>query len=136
MGIKLFDKCKCKGFYKPFKDGRWLVLNKETLTADAYDNNLRNNGNKGIVEKDVEYIEKTYFKHIEKEFVGVVVGYKDLVVTGYLDAVYQEECDVGIGIIPESFFVNKRPKDVVKCAIIYYANNKKHYVPVEDMEVL
>ena len=24
--MNLFEKVKCKGFYKPFKDGRWLYL--------------------------------------------------------------------------------------------------------------
>lgn len=33
--MKLFDKVKCKGFYKPFKDRRWLYLDRETLTAYA-----------------------------------------------------------------------------------------------------
>ena len=131
--MNLFDRVKCKGFYKPFKDGRWLYLNKETLTADSMDNNLIDASNDGTVEKDVEYIEKTYFKHVDKNFNGVIVGYKDIVTEGYLDAVYQEECDVGIGVIPERFYVSKRAKETVKCAVVYYANNMKHYVPLEDV---
>ena len=137
MNLNLFEKVKCKGFYKPFKDGRWLYIDKEKLTADAMDDNLADGNNDGTVEKDVEYIEKTYYKHVNKNFIGVIVGYKDIVVKGYLDAVYQDECDVGVGVIPESFYVSKRPKETVKCAVIYYANNLKHYVPLEDiLEVL
>ena len=119
MNLNLFEKVKCKGFYKPFKDGRWLYLDKEKLTADAMDNNLAYGNNDGTVEKDVEYIEKTYYKHVNKNFIGVIVGYKDIVVKGYLDAVYQDECDVGFGVIPEAFYVSKRPKETVKCAVIY-----------------
>lgn len=85
--MKLFEKVKCKGFYKPFKDGRWLYLDRETLTADAMDNNLADGNNDGTVEKNVEYIEKTYFKHVDKNFIGVIVGYKNIVIKGYLDAV-------------------------------------------------
>lgn len=135
--MKLFDKVKCKGFYKKFNDGRWLYLDKKTLTADAMDNNLTDWKNDGTVEKNVEYIEKTYYQHVDKHFCGVIVGYKDIIVTGYLDAIYEEGCDVGIGVTPEAFYVSKRTKDIVKCAVVYYANNMKHYVPLEDiLEVL
>lgn len=114
--MNLFDKVKCKGFYKPYKDGRWLYLDKKTLTADAMDNNLADGNNDGTVEKNVEYIEKTYFKHVDKDFTGVIVGYKDIVIKGYLDAVYQDECDVGVGVIPEAFYVSKRAKEIAKRA--------------------
>lgn len=109
---------------------------KQEFTHDAMDNNLADGSNDGTVEKNVEYIEKTYFKHVDKNFIGVIVGYKDIVVKGYLDAVYQDECDVGVGVIPEAFYVSKRAKETVKCAVVYYANNMKHYVPLEDLEVL
>nr|DAI47949.1 MAG TPA: hypothetical protein [Caudoviricetes sp.] len=131
--MNLFDKVKCKGFYKPFKDGRWLYLDRKTLTADAMDNNLADGNNDGTVEKNVEYIEKTYFKHVDRNFIGVIVGYKNIIVKGYLDAVYQDECDVGVGVIPETFYVSKRAKETVKCAVVYYGNNMKHYVPLEDV---
>lgn len=41
-----------------------------------------------------------------------------------------------IGAIPEAFYVSKRAKETVKCAVVYYANNLKHYVPLEDLEVM
>ena len=47
--------------------------------------------------------------------------------------IYEDECDVGVGVITEKFYVAKRPKETVKCAIVYYANNMKHYVPIEDI---
>lgn len=135
--MKLFDRVKCKGFYKPFSDGKWLYLDRKTLTADAMDNNLVDWGNDGTVEKDVEYIEKTYYQHVDKHFSGVIVGYKNIIVTGYLDAIYEEGCDVGIGVTSEAFYVSKRAKDIVRCSVVYYANNMKHYVPLEDvLEVL
>ena len=79
-----------------------MRLDRKTLTADAMDNNLVSMGNDGTVEKDVEYIEKTYFKHVDKNLIGVIVGYRDVIVKGCLDAEYQEECDVGVGVIPEA----------------------------------
>lgn len=131
--MKLFEKVNCTGFYKPFKDGKWLQLNEEDHTADSMDMNIVGPENDGTVEKDVEYIEKTYYKHVDKKFSGVIVGYKDVVIVGYLEAVYQEEIDVGVGVIPEKFCVYKNPKETVKCAVVYYANNMKHYVPLEDI---
>ena len=52
---------------------------------------------------------------------------------GYLDVIYQDECDVGVGTIPEKYYISKRPKEVIKCAIVYYANNLKHFVPLDDI---
>lgn len=127
MEAQLFNKVRCKGFYKPHRDGLYIELDKENLKADL------KNGYFDTVEEDVDIAEKTYYKHVEANFSGVIVGYKDLVIVGYLDVIYQDECDVGVGVIPEAYYVAKRPKDVAKCAIVYYADNKKHYVPLEDI---
>ena len=129
----LFEKVRCTGFLKPFKDGKWLRLNMDTFTADAMDNNIADWENDGTVENNVEHIEKTYFQHVNKEFNGVIVGYKDIVVTGYLDVEYYEPIDVGVGVTPEDLRVSKRAKETIRCAVVYYANNKKHYVPLEDI---
>lgn len=128
--IKLFDMCKGKGFYKKTYDGRFVYLDKTSLTAD-----LVNSSNETL-EKDIESAEKTYYEYVEANCRGVVVGFIDLVVKGYLDVIYQDACDVGVGVIPEKFFVEKRPKEVVKCAVVYYANNRKHYVPLDGIEKL
>ena len=131
--MNLFDKVKCKGFYKKVKDGIWVRLDKSTLTAYSMDINLVDVDNDGTVEADIDCVEKTYYEHVQANFSGVIVGFKDLVIKGYLDVIYQDECDVGIGVIPEKFYVAKRPKETVKCAIVYYANNRKHYVPIGDI---
>lgn len=131
--MKLFDKVKCKGFYKKVSDGIWVHLDKSTLTAYAMNTNLVDTDNDGTMEADIDCVEKTYYEHRKGNFTGVIVGFKDLVVKGYLDVIYQDECDVGIGVIPEKFYVEKRAKEVVKCAIVYYADNKKHFVPIEDI---
>lgn len=132
--MELFDKCRCKGFYKQAHDGIWVHLDQTTLTACAMNSNLANKDNDGTMEEDIDCVEKTYYEHVQLNFSGVIVGFKDLVVKGYLDVEYQDAVDVGVGTIPEKFYVVKRPKEIVKCAIIYYANNMKHYVPIEDIE--
>lgn len=131
--MNLFDKVKCKGFYKRIYDGIYMYLDQTTLTAYGINTNLANGDNDGTFASDVDSIEKTYYEHKDANFTGVIVGYKDIVVTGYLDAEYQDFIDVGVGIIPPKYYVDKRPKDIVKCAIVYYANNKKHYVPLDDI---
>lgn len=130
---KLFDRCKCKGLYKKVYDGLFVYLDKENLKADLVNTNLAGADNDGTVEKDIDCAEKRYYEHKDSNFSGIIVGFTDLVVVGFLDVIYQDACDVGVGIIPEAFYVSKRPKEVVKCAIVYYANNKKHYVPLEDI---
>lgn len=131
--MKLFDKCKCKGFYKKAHDGLFIFLDRENLRADLVNINLACADDMGVVEKDVECAEKRYYEHKDSNFNGVIVGFVDLVVVGYLDVIYQDACDVGVGIIPEKYYIAKRPKETVKCGIVYYANNMKHYVPIEDI---
>lgn len=127
----MFKKAKCKGFYKKAHDGKCIFLDEENLKA------YESIGFDGCYEgEEVDRVEKTYYEYVEKRFGGFVVGFVDLVVKGYLDAIYQEPCDVGVGVIPEKFYVAKTPKEIVKCAIVYYANNKKHYVPVDMIEVI
>ena len=132
--MRLFKEVKCKGFYKKVHDGIWVHLDKSTGTAYAMNSNLVDIDNDGTMEADIDCVEKTYYEHKKANFSGVIVGFKDLVVKGYLDANYQDEVDVGIGVFPEKFYVAKRPKEVVKCAIVYYANNMKHYVPLDDIK--
>lgn len=133
--IKLFDKVKCKGFYKKVRDGIYVQLDKDNFVADLINANLIgvDEDNNGIMGEGIDFAEKTYFEYIKQNFKGVIVGFVDLVVKGYLDVIYEDAVDVGIGVIPESFYVKKRPKEIVKCAIVYYANNKKHYVPLSEV---
>lgn len=128
--MKVFDRVKCKGFYKKVWDGIWIGLDKNNLTASKMNSNLCGDA---IEEDDVDCVEKTYYEHVNRNFSGVIVGFKDLVVKGYLDVILQDEVDVGVGVIPQKFYVDKRPKDIVKCAIVYYADNKKHFVPLDDI---
>ena len=120
MSIKLFDKIQCKGFYKPAHDGIFIQLDKSTLTAYSMNMNLVDVDNDGTVETDIDCVEKTYYEHIKSNFSGVIVGFKDLIIKGYLDVIYEDAIDVGLGIIPEKFYVAKRPKEIVKCGIVYY----------------
>lgn len=133
MEAQLFDKVRCKGFYKSYRDGLYIALDKRNLTADLMNSHLATAYNSGLVESEVEQVEKTYYQHKDMNFAGVIVGFIDLKVVGYLEVMYEDAVDVGVGIIPEKYYVAKLPKEVVRCAIVYYANNRKHYVPLEDI---
>lgn len=130
--MKLFDKVSCKGFYSKAYDGTFIHLDEENLKATHMNSNAIDTN--CIVEEDVDRVEKTYYRHVSQKFCGIIVGFIDLVATGYLDVIYNDAVDVGVGILPEQFFIQKNPKDIVKCAVVYYANNKKHYVPINDIE--
>ena len=108
-----------------------MQLNKDDLTADMINTNLGTDD--CIAVRDIECVEKTYYKYVDLKFKGIVVGYVDVVTKGYLDVVYEDEVDVGVGIIPEKYYVTKTSKEVVRCAIVYYANNKKHLVPLTNI---
>ena len=127
--MKLFDKCKCTGFYKKAHDGVYIALDTQNFTADLMNSNNRDE----LVEKDIDRAEKKYYEYKKANFSGVIVGFVDLVVTGYLDVIYDCGVDVGFGTTPDKYYISKIPKEIVKCAIVYYANNKKHFVPVEDL---
>lgn len=64
--MNLFDKVKCKGFYKPFRDGKWLYFDKKTLTFNAMDNNLADGKNAGIVEKTLHVSKKHISNTLKK----------------------------------------------------------------------
>lgn len=132
--VKVFDMCKCTGFYKKVNDGRFIQLNEDDCTGDLCDINICDDHGLVPIEKDIETAEKTYYQYVKANInKGVIVGFIDLVVKGWLDVNYEDALDVGLGVMPEKFYVSKRPKEVVKCAIVYYANNKKHYVPLHDI---
>lgn len=128
MEAKLFDKVKCKGYYKKVHDGVYIQLDTKNLTAD-----LMNSHSDKVIEEEIDRAEKRYYEHKDGNFSGVIVGFVDLVVTGWLDVIYDCGIDTGFGTPPDKYYISKFPKDVAECAIVYYANNLKHYTPIEDI---
>lgn len=81
-------------------------------------------------------IGETNYEYKEQKFTGVIVGFVDLVIVGYLEVIYQDVIGVGVGVIPEKLYIQKVSKEIAKCSIVYYANNKKHYVPIDKINKL
>lgn len=136
----IFKKVKCNGFLKPVNDGRFIAVDQSALSASYMDTNkvevefnentletsLINDGTVGQCEcEGIKEFLKTYMQPVKQEFSGVVVGIKNIIVNAWLCA------NVFYSYGKEYVGVYKEPNEVKECAIVYYANNRKHYVPLE-----
>ena len=116
--FKLGDKVLCKSFIKPSgfsfeqsEDGDKCVLT---------------NSKTGYVGPEIDEFEVCdRYERVEKRFEGVFVGVTTL--NTKLTAEYHDDpyCAPGFHCYTGS------PKQF---AVVYYANNKKRYVPIEDIE--
>ena len=140
----MFQKVKCRAYMKKVNDGRFIqkLEGSETesgLPAYLYvDTNRKNESGTDVLSKEVdefcgelEFL-KTYYRHTEKEFVGIVVGMKMLAVSAwlYVDTAFDHE---GIDI---GEYVGRQVKEKIKCALVYYGCNKSRYVPMDDLEIM
>ncbi len=139
----VFQVVECKAYMKKIKDGRFIEKFEADRTESGrveyyyVDNNKQNDDGTTEWRKEVEYYDhdleflKTYYQRIEKQFVGIVVGIKDVAVTAWL---YVDERLDWYGE-PCGEYVGRDVKDVIKCARVYYAPNKSRLVPLEDLEI-
>lgn len=129
MDIKdiLFKKVQCTSFLKKVHDGKYI-----SIIADEA---IYLNSNTPEIEitseccGDTDFL-KTYYEIKEKSFSGFVVGIKEITVTAWLMA--DTEYDY---FGSESLRISRQSKEVVKCAIVYYGNNCKRYVPMDSIRV-
>lgn len=127
----LFKKVKCKGYLKKINDGRFIASFENE--GGTYDCTYMDTNNSDLNIEcnycgDLDFL-KTYYEPRDKVFSGIIVGFKNIVATGYLtvDTEYDFQGR-------EHTKFGKQPKDVFHCAVVYYANNRKRYVPVEKIE--
>ena len=126
----LFKKVKCNAYLKKVYDGKFIDVSQDDFKAIYTDySNLDKLYTESTCEGDLDFL-KTYYEFKEKEFTGLVVGIKDVTATAYLVA------DTGYQYNGKEYIdVGKEAKDIYKCAIVYYGNNRKRYVPLENIEV-
>ena len=126
-----FCRVKCKGYMKKVNDGRYILHN---VDGWWYADNAKQ------VETWTEKIEdiptnneflKTYYERKEKEFYGVAVGIKTIIVSAYLGIENYDYDTYG----EKSDFVYKDPKETVQCIVVYYAQNKSRLVLLDDIEL-
>ena len=122
----------CTSYLKTVRDGRCL----ETVRGDGEIEEVRYVGigddipDKCECEGSLEFL-KTYYEKKQVEFDGVLVGTKKIVVDGYLYADTDYHPYVG-----EHIVVGKQANTTVLCGIVFFGNNQKRYVPMDDLEVI
>lgn len=127
----LFKNVTCTSYLIKAHDGKFIVKDDD---GNCYYMilNGEETEEKQIPEEDYDgslNYEKTYYERVSRKCKGIVVGIKDVVITGFLYV------DVNTDYLGrENTYIGKQAKEIVKCAVVYYANNKKHLVPVESIE--
>lgn len=131
MDIKdiLFKKVKCSSFLKKVYDGKFILATHGDIDEATYcDSNTPGIEITSECCGDHDFL-KTYYEVKERTFTGFVVGIKDIVVTAWLVA------DINYDYVgSEHLHIFKDADKIIKCAVVYYQNNKKSYVPLESIK--
>ena len=126
-----FRKVKCHSYLKRVRDGRMLDVSRD---RDGSISGVRYMGigddipDECKCEGAYEFL-KTYYKKVEAEFDGVLVGTTTVTMDAYL---YGDT-----GCEPwgsECLYIGKSPNTILVCGVVYYQNNRKRYVPLVDIE--
>lgn len=156
--MKLFKKVHCKSYLKPYKDGIYLEItdeNGEVVTTNQIKDNYKVVAKRSWTEPapqynyddpDISYcsqeikdlsacdgdcVEKTYRIKVEQPFDGFIVGVTTVDVKGLLGTDYNDNpYGGGFG------YCFKEITDRAKVGVVYFRNNCKRYVPIEDIEYL
>ena len=148
--MQLFKKVHCKAYLKKIKDGVYIqFFNPDgtyyndrfvydyNIKAIAYktklDENMMNCDEElaDLSEFDGSYVEKTYRERVECEFDGFVVGYTKINTKGKIGT----DWDSGEYVREHGYCwreITERPK----VAVVYFKNNIKRYVLLDDIEVI
>lgn len=143
--IKLFAKVHCKAYMAKIRDTVHIQLydssGREVRNADtvndynskaiAYRYDEDRNEEVEIAdlsEFDGGSVEKTYYERTEAEFDGVLVGYMRLNVKSLIGTDWYEDEHRSYG------YCFKKVTEKPKVGVVYYRNNSKRYVLVEDLE--
>lgn len=132
----MFQKVRCSRYLKKVKDGKFI--NVDSIgNAEYVDTSREENGDawhEPVPEEDYDGSKnflKRYYEAKDKQFTGVIVGFKFVTVTGYLTVDIRTAWDGS-----ESTMVGKSPEEQVKCALVYYGCNKSRLVPMDHLEIL
>ena len=128
--LPIGTKVKCNSYVK--KSGcHFVVYNKDVTESGEEEIEAVKGGNESL-DDITEELENNYiaslllFDTVEKEFTGVYVGttFKATILTAeYMDDTYHQ-------------WWQFRRENGKQFAVVYYANNRKRLVPIEDCEVL
>lgn len=141
---KLFTKVKCVAYLKKHNDGVHIELfnpdgsgcaEKYVTSYDSQAIAIRYDAKTGknieiadLSDFDGSCVEKVYRKRVEEEFAGVIVGYKSVKVVGLIGTAWRDD-DYGA----EHGYCFKEVKYAPKVAVVYFKNNCKRYVLLDDL---
>lgn len=136
--MKIFTKVKCKAYMKKVDDGVYIQMynpdgtcfeGKNPRTSDiqalAYQHSKVIKDLSGF---DGDCVEKTYRVREEVEFTGFLVGITHIKRRGLLGT------DWDSSIYTDHGYCWKRITDYPAVGVVYFKNNVKRYVLLEDME--
>lgn len=136
--IRLFRKVKCHGYLVKVRDGVKIELydaNGEPSTEKHAEKAIATRFDSDTKEREKisdlsdfcgNSVEKVYYKKVDGEFSGFIVGFRTLTITGVLGT------DTG----DEGRYCFRKPGERMKVGIVYVRNNAKRYVPAEDLEAI
>jgi hypothetical protein len=149
--MKLFKKVHCKAYLKKTSDGVYIrffnpdgsfytdkYVYDTNIKAIAYKTKLNEYGLNcdeklaDLSEFDGESVEKVYRTRIEQEFDGFVVGYTRINTKGKIGTYWED----GNDYVREYGYCFKEITESPKVAVVYFMNNCKRYVLLDDLEVI
>ena len=130
--IHLFDRVECNGYLKR-KTPQWNLVISDAVNFDGYFHssgwiNEKYHNEDIAVNFEDEYVTNTYYEEKEQRFGGVVIGFKDVVTEARLYAITDDYPDES-----QRAGCYKEASRIEPCAVVAYANNKKHIVPLRKI---
>lgn len=131
MSVPFWKPVRCHGYLKPTQDGRIIELLTDgdgRVIGAQYLGIGEDVPDSCDCEGALDFL-KTYFALEEKEFSGVLVGKRDVVVSAWLYA------DTGCRYDGREFiYCGKQVKDREMCGIVYFRPGQKRFVPLSLIE--
>lgn len=152
--MKIFQKVHCRGYLKKESDGVVLEcsVNGQPSSVSCWDvdENVKVIAKRYYYEGDGwkeetladlsnfegDSVEKTYRHRVEEKFDGFLVGFTKIIVSGRIGTDYDEE-HIYAGEYGEHhryYHHLFKERNYEKVGVVYFKNNVKRYVKLEDME--
>lgn len=145
--MKIFKKVRCKAYLKKINDSVHIFMTDKNgdvisssyvsdvfgITAKAYKFDKTKNDFVEIADLsgfEGEGVEKVYRERVEETFNGVIVGVTEVNVRGIIGTDWYEDEHREFG------FCFKNITEHPKVAVVYFKNNMKRYVLLDDIEYL
>lgn len=137
----MFQTVKCSKYMRKINDGKCITLLTGNETENGkpayfytdYSEKKEKDRFREVPAEDWgggDFM-KTYYEPSEKEFVGIIIGMKIIVVKAELF------CDTNYGYDgSEKDYIGRDVKEQMKVAIVAYGCNKTRLVPMDSFEII